>query len=50
VGIYVGFFVMDTGRLSVAEEPLDSKTLAAIGVGSHAANVTAYAATVPATK
>jgi len=49
VGIYVGFFVMDSGKLSVAEEPLDSKTLAAIGIGTQSANV-AYAAATPITK
>ncbi len=49
VGIYVGFFVMDSGKLSVAEEPLDSKTLAAIGVGTHSANV-AFATNASATK
>jgi S1-C subfamily serine protease len=49
VGIYIGFFVMDSGRLSIAEEPLDSKTLAAIGVGTQAANV-AYNANASITK
>ena len=47
VGIYVGFFRMDSGKLSVAEEPLDTKSLAAIGIsaGTSASRMTAYAAT-----
>jgi hypothetical protein len=34
VGVYVGFFEMENGRLSVAEQPLDAAALASAGVST----------------
>jgi S1-C subfamily serine protease len=49
VGIYVGFFVMENGRLSIAEEPLDGTALAAAGVPAATPAATIARANVPAT-